>query len=294
MRIGKLGVWCFTDTQSAAEAADFAGRIEKLGYSVLWIPEAVGRHPFVHAGWLLANTETLIVGTGIASIYNRDPGATMAAAKSLAEQSGGRFILGLGVSHQPLVETVRGHRYGKPVATMREYLAKMESTPYQAVQPEETPPVVLAALGVNMLDLAAAKTRGALPYFTPPEHTAMARQTMGPDAWLCVEQKVILETDAVKARQLARTAAQMYLGLVNYRNNWARLGFEPAELEDGGNDRFIDTMFAWGDEEAIAERIRAHLDAGASHVCIQPINPNGNIGEPDWAVLESISELQID
>lgn len=293
MQIGKLGVWCFTDSHSAARAAEFAKRIERLGYSVLWIPEAVGRHPFVHAGWLLANTEKLIVATGIASIYNRDPGASMAAAKSLAEQSGGRFILGLGVSHQPLVETVRGHQYGKPVATMRQYLEKMAVAPYQAVQAEESPPVVLAALGLNMLALAATKTTGALPYFTPPAHTAIARQTMGPDAWLCVEQKVILETDAAKARQLARNAARMYTGLANYRNNWMRLGFEAEEIDNGGNDRFIDTMFAWGDEEAIAARIKDHLDAGASHVCIQPINPNGNAGEPDWAVLESMAQLQL-
>jgi|TARA_Y100000310_G_scaffold342114_1_gene443848 probable F420-dependent oxidoreductase len=293
MQIGKLGVWFFTDTHSASEAADFAVRVEALGYSVLWIPEAVGRHPFVHAGWLLANTQKLIVGTGIASIYNRDPGATMAAAKSLAEQSDGRFILGLGVSHQPLVEAVRGHRYGKPVTAMRAYLEKMETTLYQAVEPREAPPVVLAALGPKMLTLAATKTQGALPYFTPPAHTAMARQTMGPDAWLCVEQKVILETDPTKARSLAKNAARMYIGLTNYRNNWARLGFEPAELEDGGSDRFIDTMFAWGDEEAIGERIRAHLDAGASHVCVQPVNPSGNAGEPHWAVLESMAQLQI-
>lgn len=293
MDIGKLGVWYFTDTQSAAQAADFAERIERLGYSVLWIPETVGRHPFVHAGWLLANTEKLIIGTGIASIYNRDPGSSMAAAKSLAEQSGGRFILGLGVSHQPLVEMVRGHQYGKPVTTMLQYLEKMETAMYQAVAPEESPPVVLAALGLNMLSLAAAKTKGALPYFTPPAHTAIARETMGPDAWLCVEQKVILETDAGKARELARNAARMYTGLENYRNNWLRLGFEAEEIDNGGNDRFIDTMFAWGDEKAIATRIQAHLDAGASHVCIQPINPNGNMGEPDWAVLEAMSQLQL-
>jgi probable F420-dependent oxidoreductase len=291
MDIGKLGVWYFTDTQSAAQAADFAERIEQLGYSVLWIPETVGRHPFVHAGWLLANTEKLIIGTGIASIYNRDPGASMAAAKSLAEQSGGRFILGLGVSHQPLVEMVRGHEYGKPVTTMLQYIEKMETAMYQAVAPDEPPPVVLAALGLNMLALAAAKTQGALPYFTPPEHTAIARETMGPDAWLCVEQKVILETDPGRARELARNAARMYTGLANYRNNWIRLGFAPEEIDNGGNDRFVDTMFAWGDEKAIAQRIRDHLDAGASHVCIQPINPNGTMGDPDWAVLESMAAL---
>jgi probable F420-dependent oxidoreductase len=289
MELGQLGVWYFLDTKPASEAAETARRIESLGYSALWIPETVGRHPLVHAGYLLSSTEKLVLATGIASIYNRDPGAAMAGANTLAEQSGGRFLLGLGVSHQPMVEMVRGHEYGRPYSTMKRYLEAMKAVPYRAVAPTEAPPVVIAALGPRMLELAASHTNGAHPYFTTPEHTKTAREIMGPDAMLCVEQKVILETDAAKARELARDVAQIYLGLPNYRNNWLRLGFEEKDFEDGGSDRFIDATFAWGDLDAIRDRIDAHLKAGASHVCIQPVNPNGQFGDLHFEVLEGLA-----
>jgi probable F420-dependent oxidoreductase len=288
MQLGPLGVWYFTETLTAAQSAEAAQRIESLGYGAFWIPEAVGRHPFAHAAWLLANTERLIVATGIANIYARDAAATAAAQKTLAEQSGGRFLLGLGVSHRPMVEAVRGHVYQSPVATMRAYLDRMAKAPYAAVPPAEPPPTVLAALGPQMLKLAATRTQGAHPYFTTPEHTAMARKLMGPDAWLCVEQKVLLETDATKARQLARLTAGIYLGLENYRNNWKRLGFADSDFENGGSDRFIDATVAWGDLPVLQKRVRAHHDAGASHVCIQPINPSGQ-PVPDWRVLEALA-----
>jgi len=288
MQLGPLGVWYFTESLSAPQAAEAAQRVESLGYGAFWIPEAVGRHPFAHAAWLLAKTQRLIVATGIANIYARDAAATAAAQKTLAEQSGGRFLLGLGVSHRPLVEAVRGHVYQSPVATMRAYLDGMAKAPYAAVPPAETPPTVLAALGPRMLELAATRTQGAHPYFTTPEHTAMARKLMGPDAWLCVEQKVLLETDASKARQLARLGAGMYLGLENYRNNWKRLGFADGDFENGGSDRFIDATVAWGNVSALQKRVRAHQDAGASHVCIQPINPSGQPA-PDWRVLEALA-----
>ncbi len=289
MKLGKLGVWYFLDTQPAAKAAEIAQRIESLGYAALWIPETVGRHPLVHAGWLLSHTKELIVATGIASIYHREPGVTMAAQKTLAEQSGNRFLLGLGVSHKPMVEGVRGLKYGKPVASMRDYLAKMDASPYNAVPPSEAPPRVIAALGPKMLELARDTCTGAHPYFSSPDHTAMARKILGADKWLCVEQKVILETDAKKARALARANAQIYLGLPNYRNNWKRSGMTDADLDNGGSDRFIDATFAWGNEAAIQARIKAHFDAGASHVCIQPVNPNGKFGDPDWNALEALA-----
>jgi probable F420-dependent oxidoreductase len=288
MRLGPIGVWYFTESLSAPQAAEMAQRVETLGYSALWLPEAVGRHPFAHAAWLLANTERLIVATGIANIYARDPGSSAAAQKTLAEQSNGRFLLGLGVSHRPMVEGVRGHVYASPVKTMRSYLERMQKSPYMAPQPAEPPPTVIAALGPLMLKLAAAMTQGAHPYFTTPEHTALARAAMGPSAWLCVEQKVLLETDAQKARALGRGAAAIYLGLENYRNNWKRLGFSDSDLANGGSDKFIDATIAWGDVGAIRKRIRAHQDAGASHVCIQPINPAG-VPLPDWNVLEALA-----
>jgi len=287
MELGKLGVWYFTDGISSTDAAAFAKSIENLGYSALWIPETVGRNPFVHASWLLANTQSLILASGIASIYNRDPGASMAAAKTLSEQSGDRFIMGLGVSHQPMVEGVRGHNYGKPVTTMRRYLEQMAKMPFAAVESKNVPPVVVAALGPKMLELSGSLADGAHPYFTTPEHTKSAREILGADALLCVEQKIILESDADKARELARSAVQIYAQLPNYRNNWKRLGFSDDEM--GSADRFIDATFAWGDIEQIATRVQAHLDAGATHVCVQPLNPNGILGDPDMNALEELA-----
>lgn len=288
MNLGRLGVWYFFDGLPAGAAAQAAQRIEQLGYAALWIPETVGRHPLVHASWLLANTEKLVVATGIANIYHREPGVALAGQMTLAEQSGNRFLLGMGVSHKPLVEGVRGLEYGPPVATMRKYLEGMDSAPYNGARPAETPPRVIAALGPKMLELARDKCQGAHPYFTSPEHTAMARKILGPDKWLCVEQKVILETDPAKARELARPVARIYTGLPNYRNNWLRMGLAESDFENGGSDKFIDATFAWGSAEKIKARIQEHFDAGASHVCIQPVNPNGQFGDLHWEALEAL------
>ena len=154
MNLGKLGVWFFLDPLNSSQSAETAKKIEKLGYSALWLPEAVGKNPMVLASWLLANTEKLVVATGIANIYNREPGATLSAQHTLAEQSDGRFLLGLGVSHKPLVEGVRGLKYGPPIQTMKDYLEKMKSSPYMALTHSEAPPTVIAALGPKMLELA--------------------------------------------------------------------------------------------------------------------------------------------
>lgn len=289
MDLGKLGVWYFLDGLSAPQAAATAQRIEKIGYKTLWIPETVGKHPFVTASWLLANTKTLNLATGIANIYHREPGVSLAGQMALAEQSGGRFLLGLGVSHKPMVEGVRGLQYGPPVPTMRAYLEKMAASPYQGVRPAEQPKTVIAALGPKMLELAASKAQGAHPYFSSPDHTAMARRVMGKGPLLCVEQKVVLCDDAATARKLARPIASIYLGLPNYRNNWLRMGLSEADLENGGSDKFIDATFAWGNADRIKARIQEHLDAGADHVCIQPVNPNGKFGDLHWEVLEEIS-----
>ena len=289
MQLSPLGVWFFMDRMSAQDAATAAQRIESLGYSALWIPETVGRDPFAHAAWLLANTKQLVLATGIANVYHREPGVTAQAQKTLAEQSNNRFLLGLGVSHRPLVEGLRGLKYGPPVATMRGYLEKMATAPYASVGPSEAPPTVIAALGPKMLALARDETAGAHPYFTSPRHTKMARDVLGPEKWLCVEQKVILETDAKKARALARATARTYQALPNYRNNWLRMGLAEADIDGEGSDTFIDATFAWGDAAAIRERIDEHLAAGASHVCIQPVHPGGTAGEIDWNVLEALA-----
>ncbi len=289
MELGPLGVWYFTETMTTPEAGDFAQRLEQLGYAALWLPETLGRNPMAHAAYLFSRTERLIVATGIANIYHRHPGMAKQSQYTLAEQSGNRFLLGLGVSHAPIVSGARGLEYGKPVSTMRAYLEGMEASPYAAVAPSETPLTVIAALGPRMLALAADKADGAHPYWTTPEHTAQAREILGPEKLLCVEQKVCLETDATKAREAGRQALAMYATLPNYVNNWKRLGFTDDDLADGGSDRLIDALVAWGDEKAIAERIQAHRDAGASHVCIQPLKPDGKPGEVDWRVLEAMA-----
>lgn len=290
MKLGKIGVWQFVDTLPAKEAAEAAKRVEGLGYSALWLPETVGRHPFASSSWLLANTSSLILATGIANIYHREPGVTLAGQMTLAEQSGGRFLLGLGVSHKPLVEGVRGLTYGKPVDTMRAYLKAMGTSPYSSVAPEKPPPTVIAALGPKMLELARESADGAHPYFVSPEHTREARKILGDDSWLCVEQKVIFESDMDKARAAARATFGMYSSLPNYRNNWKRMGFTDADLEDGGSDALLDATFAIGGIAEIVSRVEAHLDAGASHVCVQPISTGGAVGAIDWQALEAVAE----
>ena len=289
MELGKIGVWFFTDLLTAGDAAVAARRIEELGYGALWIPETMGRNPFAHAAWLLANTERLIVATGIANIYHREPGVTVQAQKTLAEQSGNRFLLGLGVSHKPLVEGLRGLAYGKPVATMRTYLDRMSASPYTSVEPDGVPPTVIAALGPEMLKLARDSTDGAHPYFTSPAHTRTAREILGPGKWLCVEQKVVMETDPDKARALARATARTYQALPNYRNNWLRMGLDEADIDGEGSDAFIDATFALGDADRVQQRIDEHFEAGASHVCIQPVNREGRFGEVDWETLEALA-----
>ena len=288
MQLGRLGVWTFLDFLSAAEAAAFAQKIETLGYAALWIPEAVGRDPFAFLGYLAARTERLTLATGIANIYARDPMAMRAIQKTLAELSGGRFVLGLGVSHHHLVTGLRHHQYRPPVAAMGEYLDAMQAAFYRGPEPADEAPLVLAALRPAMLRLARDRARGAHPYFTPPEHTARARTILGPDRWLAPEQKVLLETDAGRARAVARAAMQIYLGLPNYQNNLKWLGFGDDDLAGGGSDRLVDAIVAWGDETAIARRIQAHYDAGADHVCIQPLRADGQPG-PDLRLLEALA-----
>jgi probable F420-dependent oxidoreductase len=275
-KLATPGIWYFTDGMSAGEAADFAGSIEALGYSTLWLPDTIGRDPFAHIAWLASQTETLTFATGIASIFHRHPGPMKQVAHTLGEQSGGRFILGLGVSHGPMVAGLRGLDYSKPLTKMREYLAAMDAQPFRGPAPEEPVPVVLAALGPKMLELAATASDGAHPYWTTPTHTAHAREIIGPDALLCVEQKVCLSTDSAAAREAARAAISVYADLPNYRNNWKRLGFTDDEIQHR-DTRFIDAVVVWGDEDRVRAGIKAHYDAGASHVCIQPLSTESPI-----------------
>ncbi len=286
--IGRRGVWIFPDAPSGREVATFAQAAESLGYDALWYPEAVGFESFSFAGFVLSETDRLCAASGIANIYARDAVAAIAGHDTLNHFYSDRFVLGLGVSHVPLVEDVRGHVYAKPVATMRAYLDAMDRAELGIPKVERN--VVLAALGPRMLALAAARTRGAHPYNVTPEHTARAREIVGPDAWLCVEQKVCLTRDASRARDVAAQTLALYMPLTNYRNNWLSLGFGEDELGERGSDRFLDAMVAWGSAEAVRGRLRAHFDAGASHVCIQPLDPEGSTA-PDRNALEALAAL---
>jgi probable F420-dependent oxidoreductase len=286
MKLKKLGVWAGTDGLSAADAAAFARRLESWGYGALWIPEAVGREVFSASAWLLANTSTLIISSGIANIYARDSFSAAAAQKGLNEQSGGRFLLGLGVSHIPLVEGVRKLQYGKPVATMRAYLKAMAGAQYKSVPPAAPTTTVLAALGPKMLQLSAESADGAHPYNVTPEHTRLARAILGAGKLLCVEQGAILETSPPAARAMARRFLAIYMGLPNYVDNWRRLGFTDADFAGGGSDRLVDALIVWGDEKAIRARIDEHWQAGADHVCIQAI---GQTALPDERLLRLLA-----
>ncbi len=286
--IGRLGVWSWLDAFSAPEAAAFARRIEGWGYSALWIPEAVGRDPFSFIGYLAAATERLVLATGIANIYARDAMTLKAIHKTVSELAPDRFVLGLGVSHEHLVSKIRGHEYAKPLTAMRKHLDALDSALYMGTNPKEDAPIVLAALRDKMLGLAAERTRGAHPYFVPPEHTARAREIMGPEAWLCPEQMVLLESNPVKAREIARANIKVYLDLPNYQNNLRQFGYDDADFAGGGSDRLVDAIVVWGDEKAIEDRIQAHHDAGAVHVCIQPFRADGQPG-PDLTILEALA-----
>lgn len=288
MELTRVGVWARTDGLSLAESIAFARRIESLGYGALWIPDAFGRDPLVHAGHLLAHTSRLVLATGIVNIHLRDPIATAGAQKTLHEQSGGRFLLGLGVSHATAMQAILGREIPPPLASMRAYLDAMAKAPWSAPALEGAPPIVLAALGPKMLALAGERTQGAHPYFAPPSNTARARATLGAGAWLCPEQKLLLESDPVRARARARAAMAGTLMLPNYRRNLLRAGFEEREFEQGGSDRLVDAIVAWGDTEALIARVEAHLEAGATHVCVQALDPV-HPTRPDLALLEALA-----
>ena len=275
-KLGSVGIWTTQfEHHPAAKIQEAARELEELGYGAIWFGEAIGREAFTHAGLLLAATRRIVIATGIANIYARDPMTAAAAQKTLAEAYPDRFVLGLGVSHTHLVEKLRGHQYQKPVERMRAYLDAMDQSMYRAALPPSKPMRILAALRPKMLELAAQHADGAHPYNVTPEHTARARKILGTGPYLCPEQAVVLEADPAKARQIGRQFLKIYLGLPNYINNLLWLGFSETDVQNGGSDRLIDSLIAWGDLDAIRNRIREHHAAGADHVCVQvlPADP---------------------
>ncbi len=271
MELGRFGVWTSAlDRQPAAVVRSAVGRIESLGFGALWVGESYRREIFANSSLLLAASDKMVVGSGIASIWARDAQAMRAGQLTLDEAYQGRFLLGLGVSHVPLVNP-RGHAYDRPYSAMRAYLDAMDQAQYDAPMPLEPPLRVLAALGPRMLELAAARADGAHPYFVPVEHTQAARAILGSGKLLCPEQAVVLEPDPGAARAIARRHTSAYLRLPNYRHNLERMGFGSDEMEGGGSDRLVDAVVGWGDVGQVAARAREHLQAGADHVAIQVI-----------------------
>jgi probable F420-dependent oxidoreductase len=273
--LGRVGFWSFQlDGQPAERAQELVAEVEELGYGAVWIPEGFGsKEAFAHSAILLAGTRSIVIATGIASVWARDPMAMASGAKTLADAYPDRFLLGIGVSHE-VRASGRGHVYPEhPLGKMRDYLEAMDTLPGPDLPPA---PRVLAALGPRMLALSAEKAMGAHPYFVPVEHTARAREVLGPDRFLAPEQLVVLERDPDKARAIGREFMSHYLGLPNYANNLKRFGWTEEDMTEPYPDRFVDAVTAWGDVEAIRRRVQEHADAGADHVSLQVLRSDAS------------------
>jgi probable F420-dependent oxidoreductase len=286
---GTIGVWTFAhETLPANESGEIAAELESLGYAAMWLPEAWSREAFTSAGLMLSATSSMIVATGIANIWARDAVAAANAAKTLNAAYGDRFVLGLGVSHRPLVERLRGHEYVSPVEAMRDYLTAMDAAPMLAPEGEHRYARVIAALGPKMLEVGAALADGVHPYLVTPEHTAQARAAVG-DKFIGVEQAVVLGQGREEFLKRAHAYLGFYTGLDNYKNSWRRLGFAEEDFVRGGSERLCDAMVVHGDEGAVLERVDEHRQAGANHVCLQVLSDETNAPPfEEWRRLGSI------
>lgn len=290
-QLGPLGIWSFQlDVQPMARARRVAAELDDLGFGALWVPEAVAREPFANAALLLGATAHTTVATGIASLHARTAMTMNAGWRTVSEAFPGRFLLGMGVSHQPTVDGAHQGRYGsKPYSTMVDYLDTMDNSEFWGAATPVAPQRVLAALGPRMLRLAAKRGVGAHTYFIPVEHTAVARESLGDDALLAPAQTVVFETDPTAARKRARQFMKRFLALPNYTNNLRRLGWGDDDLSNGGSDRLVDAIIAWGSLDQIAARVQAHLDAGADHVCVQVLTEDvRHLPVAEWRELASI------
>jgi probable F420-dependent oxidoreductase len=286
---GTIGVWSFAQESVAAErSGEVAAELESLGYSAMWLPEAWGREAFTNAGLMLSATSTLTVATGIANIWARDAVAANNAAKTLNAAYDDRFVLGLGVSHRPLVERLRGHEYVSPIEAMREYLTAMDAAPMLAPEGQRRIARVIAALGPKMLEVGATLADGVHPYLVTPEHTARARQAVG-DKFVGVEQAVVLGQSRDEYLRRAHAHLGFYTGLENYTSSWRRLGFGDEDFVRGGSERLCEALVVHGDEGAVLRRIEEHRSAGADHVCVQVLGDETNAPPIDeWRRLSAI------
>lgn len=275
--LGPVGLWTFALEELPLDRMrDVAAEIEALGYGTLWFGEAFGRESLTQAAMLLGATERMVIATGIACIYGRDPVTMAQAQRTLAGAYPGRFLLGLGLSAPMAVQRVRRQEFVRPLKTMREYLDAMDAAPL-GPDLKRAPRRVIAALGPKMLALAAERAWGALPYLVPVEHTALARERMGTGALLAVEQAVVLDSDLTRARDVARAHVAGYLRVPHYVTSLRALGFTEDQLVGGGSDEVVDALVAWGDLDTVVSRVRKHREAGADHVCLQvlPTDPGG-------------------
>jgi probable F420-dependent oxidoreductase len=281
MKLSGTGVWAGQLRYGeAGEIAAVAGELDALGYSALWIPD-VGGDVLEAVEVLLGATQRAVVATGILNIWMHTPEEVAQRRGTWQESWQQRVLLGLGVSHAPLIDRDEPGRYTKPYQKMVEYLDALDA----AEPPLPAGARVLAALGPRMLALARDRTAGVHPYLVPPEHIAYAREIVGPDALIATEQAVVLESDPATARAIARNHLAMYLPLPNYNNNLRRLGFGDADFASPGSDRLVDALVAWGDVDAIKTRVAAHRDAGADHVCIQVLRADYEFPRAEWREL---------
>lgn len=288
----RIGVWWTSDSWSIRDAQQVARDMEELGYGSLFYGEAYGKETLTQAGAFLAATERLVVGTGIANIHARDPIAAESGGRTLTALHPERFVMGLGVSHAPLVERGRGGRYEKPLATMRDYLERMAAVPEQVEPGVGRPARLVAALGPKMIELARAETDGVHPYLVTPGQTRVTREAVGAERWVVSEQAVAVGDDAEDAMRRAHAHLEIYSGLPNYRNSWLRQGFEESDLVRGGSERLAKALVGMGDLETVAASVTAHLDAGADHVVVQALG-DGPTSDPRPALRELAAALDL-
>jgi len=284
--LGRLGLWSGLDTLSTDDVLAHVRRVEAAGYDTLWLNETSGREPMAMLGALTQLTHRITLGMGIASIYARDAAAAHAGARTVAELSGGRFVLGLGASHPERVGPQRGHEYLPALATMTAYLDAYEAAPYAAPPPAAEPPLVIAALRRRMVTLAGARTDGAFPFFVPLSYAARARSWVdegaasagrGTRPLLVLALPVVLADDLASGLAAARAYSRWYIQLVNYRANLLECGYTEADLEPPGSERIMREVVAIGDVAEARARIAAFRDAGVDHVAVIPIGPDGKV-----------------
>ena len=274
------------DNLTGTDAVSVLKDIESLGYDSFWIPELFGREPMATAGYLLAKTDRIKIASGIANIYARDPHSAAQARHSLAEFSGGRFIFGLGVSNAG-INQMRGHAWEAPIGKMGGYLDAVSKVEVASAAPNALGPMYLAAHGPNMQALASSKSDGVITYLMSPEHTALTKSRVRPEADINVVCMLLAETDPVKARAVARDSLAFYMGLDYYHREWKKMGFSEADYADGGSDALIDMLVGWGDTESLNNHLRKHEEAGATRIVIMPLSADGSVSGDRNPVLEA-------